>query len=122
MSDEEKRIEENFKTIDQRVHQRSSLRRRCFEQRSTLLQESKSPPLKKTNNFQSKAEGNVRKKILEAVGKDSYNGVNLFEGTKALSNSGNSSSPSAALSGVSSADPGIDISSLPGASNWGKLI
>jgi len=89
---------------------------------STLLQESKPPPLEKTNKFQSKAVENTRKKILEAVGKDSYNGVNLFEGTEALSNSGNSSSPSAALSGVSAADPGIDISSLPGASNWGKLI
>ena len=63
-----------------------------------------------------------RKQMLDAVGRDSFNGVNLFEGTEALSNSENSGPSTAPLSGVKSSDPGIDISSLPGSSNWGKLI
>ena len=68
-----------------------------------------------------------RRKILDSIGRDSYNGVDLFEGTTPLSNrdSGRSvSSPhgSKALDGVSPNDPGVDISAF-GASSaiWSKL-
>jgi len=67
-----------------------------------------------------------RRKILDSVGRDAYNGVDLFEGTTPLSNrdSGRSSSPhgSKALDGVSPNDPGVDISAF-GASSaiWSKL-
>jgi hypothetical protein len=64
-----------------------------------------------------------RKKILDSIGKDAYNGVNLFEGTTAAP------APSTAqgqgpLDGVDPNDPGVDISSIfSGQSStiWKKL-
>jgi len=68
-----------------------------------------------------------RRKMLDSIGRESYNGVDLFEGTTPMSNrdSGRSvSSPhgSKALDGVSPNDPGVDISAF-GASSaiWSKL-
>ena len=62
-----------------------------------------------------------RKKMMEAVGKDAYNGVNLFEGTTpapAPRESGRG-----ALSDVDPNDPGVDISSFMGKSSliWEKM-
>lgn len=58
----------------------------------------------------------TKKKLLEAIGIGSFNGVNLFEGTEALSNSGNPSQGSqevgGALSGYAPDDSGVDISGL----------
>jgi hypothetical protein len=64
---------------------------------------------------------NKRKKMMEAVGKDAYNGVNLFEGTTpapAPQESGRG-----ALSNVDPSDPGVDISSFMGKSSliWEKM-
>jgi len=57
-----------------------------------------------------------RKKLLDAIGKDSYNGVNIFEGTSPLKSGGPSpgtdSAPKGALSGVDPQDSGVDISNL----------
>lgn len=56
-----------------------------------------------------------RKKLLDSIGGDAYNGVNLFEGTEPLQSAGSpSSAPSAQgpLSGVAANDPGVDISGL----------
>ena len=67
-----------------------------------------------------------RRRMLDSIGRDSYNGVDLFEGTTPLTNreSGRSSGPtgSKALEGVSPNDPGVDISAF-GASSaiWSKL-
>ena len=56
-----------------------------------------------------------RQKMLDAIGKDSMNGVNVFEGTDPLLSSGSSDgSPSGALDGVDPRDPGVDISDLEG--------
>ena len=62
-----------------------------------------------------------RKKMMEAIGKDAYNGVNLFEGTTpapAPQESGRG-----ALSDVDPSDPGVDISSVMGKSSliWQKM-
>lgn len=53
-----------------------------------------------------------RKKMLEAVGKDSYNGVDLFEGTTPIKNAGTSGPRSAPgiLEGVDPGDAGVDLS------------
>jgi len=59
----------------------------------------------------------TRKKMLDAVGKDSYNGVNLFEGTAPMSKAGSpedGSSPQGPLSNVDPNDAGVDISGLMG--------
>lgn len=66
-----------------------------------------------------------RKRMLDAIGRDSYNGVDLFEGTSPMSaDRGNSSAPQGArpLDGIDPSDPGIDISSFGMSSGiWKKL-
>ena len=68
----------------------------------------------------------TRKKMLDAIGGGSYNGVDLFEGTEALNHAGDPNSnapPQGPLSGVQPHDPGIDISSLMGNSKaWKAMI
>lgn len=61
-----------------------------------------------------------RKKMLDAIG-NSYNGVDLFEGTKPISKAGkpsNEPSVQGPLSGMDPDDPGVDISSLFGGMNY----
>jgi hypothetical protein len=58
-----------------------------------------------------------KKQLLEAIGKDAYNGVNLFEGTTPMAAGAASGAPTATqgpLSGVAPHDSGVDISSLMG--------
>jgi len=55
-----------------------------------------------------------RKKLLDAVGTDAYNGVNLFEGTEALTAREASGSPNGAVDLGNPADAGVDISSIMG--------
>ena len=67
----------------------------------------------------------TRKKMLDAIGKDSYNGVDLFEGTTPLGKGGSpgeAPSTQGALSGVEPGDSGVDISSLmANANTWKQL-
>ena len=67
----------------------------------------------------------TRQKMLDAIGNDSYNGVDLFEGTTPLNRAGNpgeAQQAQGALSDVDPSDPGIDISSLMGnAGVWKQL-
>lgn len=66
-----------------------------------------------------------RKKMLDAIGKDSFGGVDLFEGTKPMGKGGNpqgSGAPSSALEGVDPGDSGVDISGLLGGANVWKQI
>ena len=62
-----------------------------------------------------------RKKMMESVGKDAYNGVNLFEGTTPAPSP--QESGRGALSDVDPRDPGVDISSFMGKSSliWQKM-
>jgi hypothetical protein len=79
------------------------------------------PPKKKdTSAAQTRKLEETRKQMLKAVGSNSYNGVNVFEGTKPA--------PAAAkqnqhgpLKDTDPSDPGVDISALFN-SNWGKLV
>ena len=64
-----------------------------------------------------------RKKLLDALGKDAYNGINVFEGTKPLTErQATGASPRSALENVDPKDPGVDISNTPGANIWKDLI
>jgi hypothetical protein len=56
-----------------------------------------------------------RKKLLDSIGRDAYNGVDLFEGTEPIRSSpspGNAHRPS--VLGDDPSDAGVDISSLMG--------
>ena len=56
----------------------------------------------------------TRKKMLDAIGQSSYNGVDLFEGTKPISSAPAPGSPPAhgPLANVDPGDSGVDISAL----------
>lgn len=71
----------------------------------------------------SKRLQETRDKMLSAVGKDAYGGVNVFEGTEPLSSAGNSSPSHSPLSGLDPKDPGVSIDGLLGAfgSKWNAL-
>tara|TARA_R100000406_G_scaffold55755_1_gene38191 strand:+ start:162 stop:578 length:417 start_codon:yes stop_codon:yes gene_type:complete len=64
-----------------------------------------------------------KRKLLDSIGKDAYNGVNLFEGTTPAPapTSGQGQGP---LDGVAPNDPGVDISNIfsgHSAKIWQKL-
>jgi len=66
-----------------------------------------------------------RKKLLDAIGNDSYGGVDLFEGTApAPAQRSPESQASNPLGTVASGDPGVDISGIIGigAHKWKSLI
>ena len=66
-----------------------------------------------------------KKKLLDAIGTESYNGVNLFEGTTPTRSAPapGQTQQQGPLSGVAPNDPGVDISSLmASAHNWSKMV
>jgi hypothetical protein len=65
----------------------------------------------------------TRKRMLEAVGNNAYNGVDLFEGTTPTSAPAESKQGDP-LSGVDPRDPGVDINQLFGGvnKNWSGII
>ncbi len=62
-----------------------------------------------------------KNKMLEAIGKNAYGGVDIFEGTEALSSGGPPSGD--ALSGLDPKDKGVDIDGLMGVfgKKWNAL-
>jgi len=72
---------------------------------------------KSTNGVVKEKLEEQRKRMMDVIGKDSYNGVNVFEGVEPP-REGNQRSP---LSNISPGDSGVDISRLFN-SNWSKLI
>lgn len=65
-----------------------------------------------------------KKKMLDAIGREAFNGVDLFEGTTpAATPAGRTSAPAGAkaLDGVNPQDPGVDISSFGTSGIWKKL-
>ena len=80
-----------------------------------------------TQRLQERAEADRqrRKAILDSIGRDAFNGVDLFEGTAPLSNrnSGTSNAPhgSKALDGIAPHDPGVNIGTFASSGLWKKL-
>ena len=74
------------------------------------ISETKQAPPVSANR--SKNLNNTKKQLLDAIGKDAYGGINIFEGTTPAPATGNGHGP---LSSVSSDDPGVDISNIFGA-------
>ncbi len=64
-----------------------------------------------------------RKKLLDSIGTNAYNGVDLFEGTTPTKAAPSQGAPQGALSDVAPNEPGVDISALMGsAHNWSKMV
>jgi len=83
-------------------------------------------PTKRKTQYETDEQAKVRlneqrKKMMDAVGGDVYNGVNLFEGTTPAP--AQNQQGQGALSGVDPKDPGVDISSLMHKSSaiWSKM-
>ena len=55
-----------------------------------------------------------RTALMKSIGRDAYNGVNLFEGTEAMTAEESSAPKAGTVDLGSSKDPGVDISSLVG--------
>ena len=81
-----------------------------------VIREQKTTP-KPNNGVARKKLQEQRKKMMDAIGRDSFNGVDIFEGVEPARESNQQSS----LANVASSDPGVDISGLFN-SNWSKLI
>jgi hypothetical protein len=81
----------------------------------------KSQPQYETDEQAKARLNNQRKKMMDAIGKDAYNGINLFEGTTPAPSP--KESGQGALSDVDPSDPGVDISSFMGKSSliWEKM-
>jgi len=64
-----------------------------------------------------------KKKMLDTIGREAYNGVNLFEGTSPMKSqtSVTSHSGASALEGVAPGDSGVDITSFTSSNIWKKL-
>lgn len=87
-------------------------------QGSLIVEAQKAPEAeKKTRQHQAnKARAKLkehRQKLMDSIGADAYNGVDLFEGTAPMSKQ-EASPPKGAPNLGSPADPGVDISSLIG--------
>ena len=75
----------------------------------------------KATNRQSEARlQEQRKQMLDAIGKEAFNGVNIFEGTTPAPAAG-STSQQGPLAGHSPNDPGVDISNFTNNDVWKKL-
>ena len=92
-----------------------------------VVHETKAPERLETNQEAQQRRSQLlkeqKKKMLDSIGKDAYNGVNLFEGTTPMSAPRDETSPqgSGALDGMSPGDPGVDISAFGALGVWKKL-
>jgi len=93
-----------------------------------VVHETKTPQRFETNQEAQQRRSQLlkeqKKKMLDAIGKDAYNGVDLFEGTTPMSSRGASTSTphgAKALDGVAPNDAGVDISAFGTTGIWKKL-
>jgi len=73
-----------------------------------------SPPQKQKAVETRKRMQEHRQNLMKSIGSDAYNGVNLFEGTEAMSNRETAAPKAGTVDLGSPADAGVDISSLMG--------
>ena len=89
---------------------------------SERIVETKQPKQDFARQERKMQEAKERKrKLLDSIGKDAYNGVNLFEGTTPAP--APQQTGQGALSDVDPSDPGVDISSFMGKSSliWERM-
>ena len=85
----------------------------------------RTPMIQEARREMSSRAKESRKKLLDAIGKESYGGVDLFEGTSpAPAQQSPETQASSPLAGVAPGDPGVDISQIVGIGGhkWKALI
>ncbi len=64
----------------------------------------------------------IRRRMLDAVGKDGYGGVNVFENVTPMTSAPAAGSASSPLAGIAPDDEGVPIDKIfSNAQNWGKI-
>ena len=63
----------------------------------------------------------TKKKMLDAIGENAYNGIDLFEGTEPFKRAGAPAQPGSPLESYASSDAGVDISAIF-SPNWKNLV
>jgi len=91
------------------------------------LVEKKSAPSTKAPRRSKTRTEETKKKLFEAISKDAYNGVNLFENTEPLTRGGTpgqDSTTSNPLASYAPDDAGVNIDGIMdiAGTNWSKLI
>ena len=93
-----------------------------------IVETTQQPPTpqrnyEKENRIANQKLQETRKRMLDAVGKDAYNGVDLFAGTTP-SSAPTETKQGDPLSGVDPRDSGVDISQLFGGvnKNWSGIV
>ena len=81
------------------------------EQREVRSREEEQAVLEEQRRQRTRA----RRELAESIGKDAYAGIDLFEGTEALSSGGSveGASPSGPMANINPHDPGVDLNSIP---------
>jgi hypothetical protein len=80
----------------------------------TAPQPQRDAEVKRKNKEATKKIQQHRKKMMEAIGTDAYNGVDLFEGTTPMSPQESSQTRAGSVDLGNPGDSGVDISSLVG--------
>jgi len=70
-------------------------------------------PRRKTSETNAKINQH-RRRLMDSIGTDAYNGVNLFEGTQPMSEAASGSPKAGSVDLGDAGDAGVDISSLMG--------
>ena len=94
------------------------------QKRKEPLFKDELPPRRSRKDAEMKLN-EQRKKLMDAIGKDAYNGVNVFEGTEPIKKAGDPAggTPMPSVLGEDPGDSGVDITSLiGGASKVWKAI
>jgi len=100
---------------------------------STIVEQKASPAKKErlfnvTNDSTSPKINESRKHLMDAIGKDAYNGVNLFEDVQPMADAGSPSGPRPSahspLAGTDPRDPGVNINGIMNlaAGKWNKFL
>ena len=82
------------------------------ETRNTQVQTSERE--KEVNRIKTEELRRHKREMLNSIGQDAYNGVDIFEGTQPLASSGQATPSNGPMRDRDPNDPGIDITKIPG--------
>ena len=92
-----------------------------------VITEQKAAPVvqkPRTDETRSRIMKEQRQRLLDEIGKDAYNGVDLFEGTRPAAPETSGAQAASPLGNKDPGDPGVDISGIValGGKNWKALM